>query len=517
MTEPGSMTRASDLDEVQLETDVLVVGLGAGGSMVFHELARAGVDVLACELGGEYEPEAMTCREDEMLPRLFMEGGARATRDFSVRILQGKGVGGSTIHNTNLCKRLPDEILRQWRDEHGLDGLTPEALEEDFAYVEQLMGVKRIPDERVNAQNAVLERGLDALNYAGGRMSHNRSHTDCKESGFCELGCPNNGKQNAAKVLVPAGLEAGGRVITGAQVTQLKERNSEVVGAHVAAVDPVDGRVQGHIGIRCERVVLAASATGSPSLYKASSLPDPNRLVGTNLHMHPAAVVMGAFDRDDDAPINGWLGNPQSVECTEVLEYEHDSDKRAWIVTGFAHPAGASTFVPGFGAEHTALMKKYGRLASLIVMLHDHSAGRVSPADGQAVNIDYKLSGEDYRALEVGIKAAGRLMLAAGAREVIAPLVQPVRATNEAQLDAAFTADNLGPLDPPLAAVHPMSTMWMGTTPENSVVDADGRHHLVRNLWVADGSLFPTSIGGPPQIPIYTFGRRVARAMLATM
>jgi choline dehydrogenase-like flavoprotein len=49
------------------------------------------------------------------------------------------------------------------------------------------------------------------------------------------------------------------------------------------------------------------------------------------------------------------------------------------------------------------------------------------------------------------------------------------------------------------------------------VVDVDGRHHLVDNLWVADGSLFPTSIGGPPQIPIYTFARRVARALETTI
>jgi len=37
------------------------------------------------------------------------------------------------------------------------------------------------------------------------------------------------------------------------------------------------------------------------------------------------------------------------------------------------------------------------------------------------------------------------------------------------------------------------------------------------NLFVADGSLFPTSIGGPPQISIYTFGRRVAREVAAML
>jgi choline dehydrogenase-like flavoprotein len=38
-----------------------------------------------------------------------------------------------------------------------------------------------------------------------------------------------------------------------------------------------------------------------------------------------------------------------------------------------------------------------------------------------------------------------------------------------------------------------------------------GEHHQLRGLFVLDGSLFPTSIGGPPQIPIYTFSRHLSR------
>jgi len=56
----------------------------------------------------------------------------------------------------------------------------------------------------------------------------------------------------------------------------------------------------------------------------------------------------------------------------------------------------------------------------------------------------------------------------------------------------------------------------MGDHRKTSVVNPQGMHHHMKNLWVADGSLFPTSIGGPPQIPIYTFARRVARAIAAT-
>ena len=38
---------------------------------------------------------------------------------------QGKGLGGSTLHNQNLCKRTDDAILSHWVERYGLDGWSP--------------------------------------------------------------------------------------------------------------------------------------------------------------------------------------------------------------------------------------------------------------------------------------------------------------------------------------------------------------------------------------------------------
>jgi choline dehydrogenase-like flavoprotein len=504
-------TSALDAPEpIEWDCEVAVVGLGAGGGMVFHELARQGVDVVGIEMGEYVRPEQVSQREDEMLPRLFQESGARTTEDFSVGILQGKGVGGSTVHNTNLCKRLPEPILEQWEAEYGLDWATGDQLQEDFAYVEDLLDVKRVPDERVNANNRVLERGLEKLGWSGGRLKHNRDHDDCQQSGFCEIGCPNDGKQNAAKVLVPDGLEAGGRVLTHARAERVINKDDVARGVRGTAVDPVSGREGDAFTIRADQVCVSASATGSAALLQQSDIPDPHRLAGTNLHMHPGATVVGLFDGPDHEPIRSWLGNPQSVDCTEFLDLGPDADNRAWIVPGAAHPAGGSMFVPGFGASHGEWMAQYPTFAPLIVMLHDHTSGRVHPAPGEQLSIHYSLDRDAYTRLADGMRAAGELLLAGGASEVLIPTQPPRRASTSADLDE-LSASDLGPLNPPLAAVHPMSTLWMGEDPRRSVVDPRGRHHHVDDLWVADGSLFPTSIGGPPQIPIYTMGRRVAR------
>ena len=43
----------------------------------------------------------------------------------------------------------------------------------------------------------------------------------------------------------------------------------------------------------------------------------------------------------------------------------------------------------------------------------------------------------------------------------------------------------------------------MGTDASKSVVGPDLRHHRISNLFVVDGSVFPTSLGVNPQLSIY--------------
>ncbi|MBW1832223.1 MAG: hypothetical protein JRJ10_11100 [Deltaproteobacteria bacterium] len=70
-----------------------------------------------------------------------------------------------------------------------------------------------------------------------------------------------------------------------------------------------------------------------------------------------------------------------------------------------------------------------------------------------------------------------------------------------------------GELD--VVAVHPMSSVPMGDDPQRAPVGSDGKHHHLQNLWVADGSLFPSSIGVPPQLSIYAMGLHVGRSLAA--
>jgi choline dehydrogenase-like flavoprotein len=57
----------------------------------------------------------------------------------------------------------------------------------------------------------------------------------------------------------------------------------------------------------------------------------------------------------------------------------------------------------------------------------------------------------------------------------------------------------------------------MGADPARSVVNPRLRHHHIENLWVLDGSVFPTSLGVNPMESIYGVSSWGAEHLLAAL
>jgi choline dehydrogenase-like flavoprotein len=490
-----------DVDE---SADAVVVGTGAGGGMAIRELARAGLKVIALEEGGYHTPADFTQREDAMIPMLFQDRGARSTADFAIRVLMGRGVGGSTIHNTNLCKRTPPEILDQWARKYGVVGCGERDLAPIFEEVERDLSVIEIPETQRNPNNQVLARGAAALGFRGAPLRHNR--IGCRESGFCELGCSYDAKQNVTKVLLPAAFAANDQttILSDVRAVRVLHSGGAVTGVEGTAMDRT-GTPIARVTVKAKVVVLSASAVGSAALALASGLPDPAQQIGRGLRLHPGAAVAGFFDER----IDGVYGIPQSYECTELLDFDEKSDRRVWITTAFAHPIGAAASLPGFGAAHMALMRRYSHMSVLTAMVHDETEGRVTLGDG-APRLDYVMNDADRVQLARGLSACARILFAAGAREVVLATIPALRFTRPDEVDR-ITPELVLPHKIPLLAVHPMGTLRLGEDPKTSALKSTGEHHHVRGLFALDGSIFPTSIGVPPQISIYGFARHLAK------
>ena len=64
---------------------------------------------------------------------------------------------------------------------------------------------------------------------------------------------------------------------------------------------------------------------------------------------------------------------------------------------------------------------------------------------------------------------------------------------------------------------HACGTCRMGDDPKTSVVDKNGRAHDIENLYIADASVFPTSLGFNPALTIAANAMRMAKEMTKEM
>jgi choline dehydrogenase-like flavoprotein len=360
----------------------------------------------------------------------------------------------------------------------------------------------------LNANNSVLLRGAERLGLRGHFMKHNR--TDCVGCGYCAIGCAYDRKGDALTTYLDRASKAGARIVPDAHVERLTYADKSVVGV-TGRLTHLEGLQRASFRVEAANVVLAAGALESPMLWFRSSLPDPHRLVGSSLHLHPYAVVAGVFDE----PIAAWRGVPQSYVVDEFLNLDKSIDGGFLAVAASAQPIATAASLPALGADHRRLMDDYARTAAVGFFLHDRSTGEVRrDARGQAT-IDYRLNDEDKRDAMTAIRRCCEMLFAAGAKSVVLPYNDLVELHQRTEIKVIEERGILAN-DPLFLSFHPQGTLPMGREPKRSVVDAFGAAHGIRGLYVADASVFPTSVAVPPQITVMALATRTAQRILGS-
>jgi len=471
-------------------TQVCVIGLGAGGCAAVAGLAEAGLDVVALEAGPHIRAGQYTQRELDMLALLYEDAGMRSTADDAVAILQGHGIGGSTLHNTGLVVPPPPAVLERWRQEAGFDSRAVSAHIDD---VLAALRAVRVSEDRINRNNKLIRAGATALGWRHSVALHNR--LECSGCGYCMLGCAYNRKMNAAFAFLPAATAAGARIVPEASVSRIERKQNRYV------VVLEDGR-----RLLSECIVLAAGAIRTPELLIRSGL-GGNR-VGHGLRLHPAALVFGRFDERVEA----WRGVPQAVLVEEHAAFLNGERGGFLLMPNAAtQPAFIAAAMNTIGPEHLRRMQACDHFASLAVLLHDEEGGRVRVRGGRR-RIEYPLAGNNATELSRGIEAGARLLLAAGAKEVYLPFLHAT-VTTEAELRRAIERHRVEPHRVALTSVHPQSSCAIHADVASGAVRPDGRLWRERGVFVADASLFPSSIGVPPQVTVMAAARVVARSV----
>ena len=519
-------------DPIELTADVAIIGSGAGGGVVAAELARAGRSVVILEAGPFVDEATMPRSEIDAYSRLYLNHGLLSTWDGSVTILAGSGVGGGTLINWMTCIDVPDDVRAEWASDHGLDGVTNGEWAGDVATLESELGV--VPATVIPAKDELLLRGARALGWDADRIRRNA--TDCGVCGSCPFGCVVGAKRSGIRVHLRTAAEHGARIVDRVRVTRVAIEHGRVVGvegrllatdpfSHMPITpdgDPTHAEVRRLI-IHAPQVVLAAGALRSPAVLQGSGLGHP--AIGRHLRLHPVPLAAALATE----PVDMWRGTMQAARSLEFGR--GDAMRRGYVIESApGHLGLLALALPWAGAaDHAALMAAARRIAPLIAVSRDGGEGRTSLTRAGRVRIDYRLDRLGIATLRHALVSMARLARAAGRVEEIVAVATPMlrhrldgpdEAARFGRFEAALAALDFGPNRGGVFSAHQMGTVRMGAAPADHPADprgrirADASGRLVRGLYVADGSTFPTGIGVNPMLGIMAMARRVSRTVL---
>jgi choline dehydrogenase-like flavoprotein len=124
------------------------------------------------------------------------------------------------------------------------------------------------------------------------------------------------------------------------------------------------------------------------------------------------------------------------------------------------------------------------------------------------------MSARDRHRLWRGVEVLGELAFAAGAREVLLPVFGAAPLTSLTSL-RALVASAPSTKKVECMSFHPLGSARMSAEPRDGVVKPSGETWSTRNLFVADGSVLPSSIGVNSQMPVMAVAMRIARGIAA--
>ena len=516
---PGeaTMCRYADDDDV----DLVIVGAGAGGSVLAQRLARHGWRIVILEAGPFWHPDEDWVSDEAGSHELYWTqerviGGADPIE--LGKNNSGRGVGGSMVHYAGYTPRFhPSDFSTSTDDGVGADWPIgyPDLLPH-YEQVERELPVAgqdwpwghphRYPFSphpvsgaaaklREGARRCGIEMRVGPVGIVNGTFG-NRPH--CIYRGYCLQGCKVNAKASPYVTHLPDAL------------AHAVEIRADSMALRVD-IDDATGRARG---------VVYTSGTGkAPRLQRARvvavagySIETPRLLLASTSRRHPHGLgngcdqvgryvmVQGATQTAGRWPEELRMYKAPPPEISSEQFYETDPDRgfaRGFsIQTVSPLPIGWAEHVLADGHWGRALreyMRDYNHWATVGVLneLLAHPDNRITLAEdldpyGQPVaRMDYTLTDNDKANMAYSTKVVTNIVEAAGAQDVL-------------------TIQRFA---------HLIGGARMGTAPEDSVVNAHHRIWGVPNVFLADGSVCPTQGAANPALTIMALASRLATLM----
>ena len=482
--------RADAWPDPEIESEVVVVGTGAGGGVVGRELAERGFAVVFVEEGEHHRRDAFDGGSVDAHRRFYR--GAFTVGNSPMPIFMGRLVGGSTAINGGTSFRTPPWVLDRWCEEIGVDEFSPAAMSPYFEKVERFLQIAPSPRDVIGPIADFMAKGCDALGWS--HQAVPRNAPGCDGKGFCDFGCRTDARLGTNLSYVPAALGKGALALTGARADRVLIEGGRAAGVEVVTKT---GR---RLRVRARTVILAGGSVPTPLLLLRQGIANNSDQVGRNLSVHPSTGYAAVAKE----PMHGPSHVPQGYGCDHFL--------RDGILMLTAQPDYnvSGVIFPFSGQRLMEAVDQIEHMASFGLLVRDTKAsGRVWRDVAGLPAITYNLHEDDVRRMHQAMVHASELALAAGAKRLY-PFVIGHPPVEGARGLESFRKERLGPADFMWTSYHPLGTCRMGKDPRTSVVDTDHASHDVPGLFVVDGSTVRGPIGVNPQLTIMAMATRAA-------
>jgi choline dehydrogenase-like flavoprotein len=522
--------------------DVVVIGSGAAGGMAAWNLSRQGVNVLLLDAGTRFNPASFWSHVKPWDWNARLDRGQRPPafrldpREQPIELVQPFdlwrvwGRGGRTNIWGRVSLRYGD-VDFEGPAKDGWEVAWPIRYKDIAPYydqVDQLIGVSggaddsdvlpgsryHLPPPAPRCGEQLLKKAASLIGIrmvAGRRAVLTRPHNGraaCHYCGACGRGCDIAAFFNSSDYLIQPALKTGRvKVIDNAVVARVLTGDD----GRANGVQYFDRYTKAERQVKARTVVVAAGAIDSTRiLLNSKSSRHPNGIGNANdvigrylceqirFHIYGfLPQLLGSAVTNDDGITGEHVYLPR-FNHRSPRQYLRGFGMQLWGCGAQAN-ANYAKLMDGFGASFkTAVKKRYPALVAL------HPYGEVLPYRDNRVTVE-GTANDQY-----GVPVA-RIEFKIGENE--RKMAAEMYDTAEAILRAA-KAEVLpyrrGTVDMPGAAIHEHGTCRMGGDPKRSALNGFCQMHEVPNVFVMDGSAFPTATEKNPTLTILALAWRAS-------
>ncbi len=520
--------------------DVIIVGSGATGGWAAKQLSEAGLRVAVLDAGRKLDPARdytehlapFQVKYRNMAPEVVrrtrpIQSRCYACNEFNyhwfVNDLENpyttppdkpfdwyrlRVVGGRSLAWYRLCYRFSNlDFKCASRDGYGEDWpISYEELAPYYDLVEEYIGVSgqaeglpQLPDGKF-LPPMPLSCGEELLKKAAkekfgrvltiGRQANltvpHRGRPPCHYCGPCERGCITKSYFSSPSVTLPAALATGRTtLITDAVVSHVL---TDMKTGRVSGVRYVESNTRAVRELRGRVVVVCAQALESTRiLLNSATRQFPNGLANSSGTLgHYLMDHISGYGASGVMPMlhsQPWVAAPRRPNVVYVPRFRNVTKASPEFLRGYglqgSSQADFNAQAPGFGAQFkegyreglwTVYLKAYGECLPRWDNYCRLDPEVVDAWGIPALHIHASFGENEHRMGRDAAHAAAEMLEAAGATHI----------------SLQTTPDVFG------NSIHEVGTARMGNNPQISVLNKYCQSHDIKNLFVMDGSCFPS-------------------------